>query len=295
MVTSASRVAQTQPLSSKSASKLPAVLLIWPLALLVLCYFPVLKLLITHWITDEDMGHAFFVPVIAAYIAWQKRDLAIEVFSRPNYWGLLVVGLAGLQLHVATLGAELFLARTAFVFALIGTLWFLGGTQFIKVLSFPLFLLFFMIPIPAIIYNQITFPLQLFASAVAENVLSIMGIPVVREGNVLELASQKLSVVEACSGIRSLLSLSFISLVYTYFFDQKTWMRAVLLVATAPIAILANATRVTMTGILSEYKREYADGFFHSVSGWILFMAGLVLLILAHKAINIVYAKFAGR
>jgi exosortase len=295
MVTSASRVAQSEAALSASNSKLPVTLLVWPLALLILCYFPVLKLLVTHWITDEDMGHAFFVPVIAGYIVWQKWGLASAVFSRPNYFGLLIVGLAGVQLYVATLGAELFLARTAFVFAVIGVLWFLGGTQFIKALTFPLFLLFFMIPIPAIIYNQITFPLQLFASAVAENLLGILGIPVVREGNVLELASQKLSVVEACSGIRSLLSLSFISLVYTYFFDQKVWMRAVLLVATVPIAIAANAARVTMTGILSEYKKEYAEGFLHSASGWLLFMAGLLMLIATHKALNIIYAKLSDR
>lgn len=152
-----------------------------------------------------------------------------------------------------------------------------------------------MIPIPAIIYNRITFPLQLFASSVAETILMVVGIPVLRDGNILELASQKLSVVEACSGIRSLLSLTFLALVYGYFFDSRRWMRAVLFLATIPIAIAANAGRVSMTGILSEIKPELAHGFFHTASGWVIFMIALVILIGFHqvlsKAIGLVHGK----
>ncbi len=155
-----------------------------------------------------------------------------------------------------------------------------------RVLAFPLLLLPFMIPIPAIVYNQITFPLQLFASQVAETILGWIGIPVLRDGNILELASQRLSVAEACSGIRSLLSLSFLSLVYAYFFDHRIWMRWVLLIATVPIAILANAGRVTMTGIMSEINPELARGFFHSLEGWIIFLIALVMLVGLHVVIN---------
>ena len=144
------------------------------------------------------------------------------------------------------------------------------------------------------IYNQITFPLQLFASRVAEYALGVMGIPVLRDGNVLELASQKLSVVEACSGIRSLMSLTFLSLVYAYFFDKKVWMRWALLIGTIPIAILANAGRVTITGILSEMNPELAHGFFHSLEGWIIFLIAFVMLLVLHVVINRVYKwKFA--
>src|SRR5258705_5752544 len=137
-------------------------------------------------------------------------------------------------------------------------------------------LLFLMVPIPSVIYTQITFPLQIFASQVAEFSLNLMGYAVLRDGNVLELASQKLSVVEACSGIRSLLSLSFLSLIYAYFFDHKVWMRGVLLVATIPIAIAANASRVTLTGLISEYRPDLAQGFFHTLEGWVLFIVALV-------------------
>jgi exosortase len=162
-------------------------------------------------------------------------------------------------------------------------------------MAFPLFLLFFMLPIPAIIYNQITFPLQLLASRLAEWSLMFIGIPVLREGNILELAGQKLSVVEACSGIRSLLTLSFLSLVYGYFFERKIWMRVLLFVATVPIAILANASRVTLTGILSEIKPELAHGFFHSASGWVIFMVALMILAVLHQMTDRFYRVIRAR
>jgi exosortase len=264
-------------------------------ALLVLCYFPVLKHLVWQWENDADMGHGFFVPVVAAYIAWQRRDEVLAVPTKPNYWGLLLMAWGALQLIVGMLGVELFLQRTAFLISLVGAILTIGGTAVLRALAFPLFLLIFMIPIPLVIYTQITFPLQLFASRVAETVLALLGIPVLRDGNVLELASQKLSVVEACSGIRSLLSLTFLSLVYAYFFDSKKWMRAVLFVATIPIAILANAGRVTITGILSEWRTDLAQGFFHSVEGWIIFIVAMVLMIITHQVINFIYRARHGQ
>jgi exosortase len=258
-------------------------------ALLVICYFPVLKHLVWQWENDADVGHGFFVPVIAAYIAWQRRDAVLAVPVKPNYWGLLLLAWGAVQLVVGMLGVELFLQRTAFLISLVGAILTIGGTPVVRALAFPLFLLIFMIPIPAVVYTQITFPLQLFASRVAEAVLALLGIPVLRDGNVLELASQKLSVVEACSGIRSLLSLTFLSLVYAYFFDTKKWMRAALFLATIPIAILANAGRVTITGILSEWRTDLAQGFFHSVEGWIIFIVAMILMIITHRIINLVY------
>jgi exosortase len=282
-----SAIAESFPL--KREERVPWISMVWFFALLVLCYAPVLWRLVNQWNNDEDMGHGFFVPVIAAYIAWQNRDKLFSQPLKPNYWGLAVMAFAAMQLIVATLGAELFLARTAFVESVIGVTLFLGGVHALRVLAFPLFLLFFMVPIPAVLYNQITFPLQLFASQVAEVSLNLLGIPVYRDGNILELASQKLSVVEACSGIRSLLSLTFLSLVYSYFFDDKVWMRIVLFCSTIPIAIIANAGRVTLTGILSEYKPELAHGFFHTASGWVIFMIALAILVALHQFLNRAY------
>jgi exosortase len=257
----------------------------WVSALIAICYYPVLVRLVEQWANDEDMGHGFFVPVIAAYIAWQKRDLLLAHAPRPNWWGLAIVLWGAAQLYIGTLGAELFLARTSLVITIIGSVLLLGGTEYLRILAFPLFLLFFMVPIPSVIYTEVTFPLQLFASRIAEDSISLLGIPVIREGNVLELPNQTLNVVEACSGIRSLLTLTFLSLVYGYFFEKRTWIRVVLFLSTIPIAITANAGRVTLTGILASFKPELAEGLFHEAEGWVIFMVALALLVILHQII----------
>ena len=153
----------------------------------------------------------------------------------------------------------------------------------LKKLAFPLFLLFFMVPIPSVIYSAATFQAADSGQPARRCALTVLAIPVLREGNVLELPNQRLSVVEACSGIRSLLSLTFLSLVYGYFFERKTWLRVVLFLSTIPIAIVANASRVTMTGIMTQVKADLAEGFFHQAEGWVIFMVALVILIVWHQ------------
>jgi len=257
--------------------------IIWFSGLVLLCYAPMLLSLARQWSEDQDMGHGFFVPLIAGWIVWRKKDELLALGTQPNWWGLVLVAFAAIQLYIASLGAELFLARTAFVISIIGIVMTLGGIRWLRALAFPLFLLFFMIPIPAILYNRVTFPLQLLASQVAAGVLTALQIPVLRDGNVLELADRQLSVVEACSGIRSLLSLSFLCLVYGYFFERRIGVRVLLLAAAIPVAIVANAGRVALTGILTSVKPELAEGFFHTASGWVIFMAALALLIGVHQ------------
>ena len=236
--------------------------------------------------TDDDFGHGFFVPPVALYIAWLRREEILKVPLKPAWWGVAVLIWGVIQAYLGSLAAELFLQRTAFLISLTGILLVMGGIALVRAVLFPLVLLAFMIPIPTIIFNYITFPLQIFASRVAEFSLDMLGIPVFREGNILELANQKLSVAEACSGIRSLLTLTFLSLVYAYFFDKKIWMRWVLLIATIPIAILANAGRVTITGILSAMNPELAEGFFHSLEGLVISAIAFLMLVAVHKTIN---------
>jgi exosortase len=269
--------------------------LAWFGALILLCYAPVIVQLIHDWQVDEDMGHGFFVPAVSAYIVWQKWGRLKAMSLVPNNLGLIIVGLGALQLLVATLGMELFLSRSALVMTLTGMVVYFGGWPLLKELFLPLFLLLFMIPLPAVIYNQITFPLQLLASKVAETVLWQIGIPVLREGNILELASQRLSVVEACSGIRSLLSLSFLAIVYAHMFDEKTWMKPVLLFAAVPVAVITNAGRVTLTGILSEVNPDLVKGFLHSAEGWLVFTAALAIMVLVHWGINRIYEQIHAR
>src|SRR5260370_2203445 len=152
--------------------KLPWIAIVWFAVLLIACYAPVLYGLGRQWATDEDMGHGFFVPLVAGYIAWQRRSELAAVKPLPNYWGLVLVVLGAAQMMLGTLGAQIFIARTAFLVSLIGAVLFLGGTRALKILAFPLFLLGFMFPLPALLYARITLPLQLFASRLAEIVLT---------------------------------------------------------------------------------------------------------------------------
>ncbi|HXB70958.1 MAG TPA: exosortase [Candidatus Acidoferrales bacterium] len=266
-------------------AQLPWLPIVWFGVLLIGCFAPVLGRLIHQWDHDPDMGHGFFVPLVAGFIIWQRREELAAVKPEPNMWGLALVMFGGLQLMLGTLGAELFTARLAFVLSLIGVVWFLGGTVMLKKLAFPLFLLFFMIPIPAIIYSSLTLKLQIFASRMADEALTLLDVPVFREGNILDLPNQRLSVVEACSGIRSLLSLTFLSLVYGYFFEKKTWLRVLLFFSTIPIAIIANASRVTITGIMTQVDPKLAEGFFHEAEGWVIFMVALGILLLFHQLV----------
>jgi exosortase len=274
--------------------ELPWAAIAWFGILLIVAYFPILRQLVQQWADDPDVGHGFFVPLVFGYIVWGRRDQLMALEWKPEWWGIALMAWGFLQAYIGGLGAELFLQRSAFLISLVGLLLVLGGKALVRELLFPLLLLPFMIPIPTVIYNQITFPLQLFASWVAEILLGWDNIPVLREGNVLTLASQTLSVAEACSGIRSLMSLTFLSLVYAYFFDKKVWMRWALFLAVIPIAILANAGRVTITGILSEHNTELAQGVFHEMEGFVIFAIAFAMIFVLHQLINWVYRwKFA--
>jgi exosortase len=278
---------------SADRKSLPWAAIAWFGILLIAAYYPILKHLVEQWSSDPDVGHGFFVPLVFGYIAWGRRERLMALEWKPEWWGLVLMAWGFLQAYVGMLGAEQFLQRSAFLISLVGLLLVLGGRGLVKELAFPLLLLPFMIPIPTVIYNQITFPLQLFASRVAETFLNWINIPVLRDGNVLTLASQTLSVAEACSGIRSLLSLSFLALVYAYFSDTKVWMRYALFLTVLPVAIIANAGRVTITGILSERNTELAQGVFHELEGFVIFAIAFAMIFVLHILINLVYRKFS--
>ncbi len=271
---------------SPPTQSFPWAPLLWYGLLIAALFADVIRTMVREWMDDESMGHGFFVPFVSLYIIWQLRDKLMAVPLRPHWSGVLLITWGFCQLMLGFLGAEFFVMRTALLVTILGVVVAVCGWPMVKAMSFPLFLLLFMIRIPQLIYGQVTFPLQLFASQVAEYTLGAVGIAVLREGNILELPSQRLSVVEACSGIRSLLSLSFLSLVYGYFFDERPWMKWALLVATVPIAIIANAARVSLTGILSEFNKELATGVYHTFEGWVVFMVALVALLAAHQVLS---------
>jgi exosortase len=259
----------------------------WFGALLLICYAPILYRMAVQWSTDENMGHGFFVPLVAGFIAWQRRGELAQAQPKPNGWGLVLVILAAVGALAATLGTELFTARMSFIVALVGVILYLGGTRWVRILAFPLLLLPFMVPIPAIIYAQLTLKLQMLASQLGEAMISAMGIPVLRAGNTLQLPSQTLDIAEACSGIRSLMSLGFLSLLYAYVVDKRVWMRWALLAVTIPIAIGANGVRVAVTGLLSEINTKLAQGAYHEGEGYIVFVVALAALVVVHRLISL--------
>ncbi len=247
-----------------------------------LLFYDVIAKLVQDWATDDNYSHGFLIVPISLYLAWERRDRLLRAPLAPSSLGLIVL-VGGIVLLVAgVLGAELFVTRIALLAVLTGGILYIFGWVHLRLLAFPLALLLLMIPIPAIIFNQIAFPLQLSASRFAAEVLSLWGIPVLREGNVIMLAHTTLEVAEACSGIRSLMSLVTLGILLGYFTESRSWVRWVLGLVTIPTAILANGLRVAGTGILAHYwGAEVAEGFFHTFSGWLIFgfAFGMVLLI----------------
>ena len=252
-------------------------------ALIVLLYAPVLKVLVLQWWNDPDYGHGFLVPLFAGYVAWRTRGQWTKCEAKPNNFGLLVTVGAIVLLIGGSLGAELFTSRFSLLVLLAGMVLFLGGWKVLRGLSFPLAFLILMIPIPVIIYNQITFPLQLLASRFATFWLELIQVPVLREGNVLILPNYSLEVVEACSGIRSLMTLITLAVAYGYLVEPRRWIRYTLVILMVPIAIVSNALRIMGTGVLTYcFGPKAAEGFFHEFSGWVIFLAALVLMFTTH-------------
>jgi exosortase len=256
------------------------------LALLAVCYWSAITGMVDQWTHDEDMGHGFVVPFVAAWIAWRMRGRWLDKPARPTWWGFLPPSLAAVLLYLAQIGAGLFLGSVALWIAVVGVLVVLGGPRWVRGLAFPLLLLLFALPKLAIVYNQVTLPLQLLASRMAAAMLSGVGIHVVRQGNILTLNTMQLSVAEACNGIRYVLSLSFLAVVFAYFFDAKPWMRLVLALATIPVAILANALRVALLGLAGHFNPALATGMLHGASGWVVFAGCCLLLVGLRSLIN---------
>ena len=264
--------------------KLSAVaLLLFGIAIV---YWQVFQRLVEAWIVDGNYSHGWLIVPLAGYFAWERRARLAATPVRSSWFGLVVLAGSILVLLAGLYGSELFLTRVALVGTVAGIVLYLYGWAHLRILAFPIAFLLLMIPLPAIVFNKIAFPLQLFASRVGEWAISTANIPVLREGNVLTLANTQLEVAEACSGIRSLVSLVTLGLVYGYFSDQRFWVRAVIVASTVPIAILANGARVAGTGIAAHYfGPKAAEGFFHEFSGWALFVVAFVMMLVVQKLI----------
>lgn len=264
----------------------PAAWKIWIGAfsvLLLVLYGPILRSLVLDWWRDPNYGHGFLVPVFAGLVLWKERSRLAEIPLKPSNFGFLVMfGAVGILL-VGSLGAELFTSRFSMLVLIAGIVLFLAGWKMLRAVSFPLAFLILMIPIPALIFNQIAFPLQLLASRFATFWLQLVNVPVLREGNIIILPNYQLEVVDACSGIRSLMTLITLAIAYGYLTESRRWARYLLTLLMIPIAIVSNAIRIMGTGILTyHFGPEAAQGFFHEFSGWVIFVAAMVLMFACH-------------
>jgi len=250
-------------------------------------YAPVLARLCKQWWTDPNFSHGFFVPAFSLYVVWQNRKRLEAITPAPSSWGLVLILCSLLTLILGVFGAELFLSRVSLIILIAGMVIFLRGWQMLRALLFPLAFLILMVPIPTIILNQITFPLQILASKLSAWLLPLLGVPVLREGNVINLPAMPLEVADACSGIRSLLSLTCLAIMYGYLLEERVRIRVILAVSSIPIAVAANGLRIVGTGLLVQYwDPDKAEGFFHAFSGWLIFVVSLLMLFALHRAIT---------
>jgi exosortase len=291
-----SEVLQSVPPAARARAADPALPPLWQTAviagLLLWLYIPTLTHLVGQWWSDPDFSHGFFVPLFSAFVIWQERSRLTGLRPRPSWWGLLFLGFGMCLLILGELGADIFLPRVSFLIVLASLIVLFLGWRFFRALLFPWAFLFLMIPIPVIIFSHITFPLQLLASKAASTILPWMGVPVLRLGNVMRLPSTELEVAEACSGIRSLMSLATLAVIYGYLLERNVAVRVLLVAASVPIAVAANILRVVVTGLLVQHlDPEKVKGFFHEFQGWLIFVTSLVMLYLLHRVIRLFWPE----
>ena len=250
-------------------------------------YAPTLGHLFKDWLRNPDYSHGFFIPPIAAVFLWRKRQILRSLPIRPANSGLVIAILSQVIFIVGYLGADLFLERVSFLILMAGAILYLAGWHALRQVSIVLLLFLLAIPLPGVVFNSVAGPLQLAASYLAERLLDVLGIPVLREGNLLQLSHQTLNVTEACSGIRSLATLITGGVVVGYFLPSRWWLRPVFVLSSIPIALGVNALRVAGTGVLAQtWGEKWATGFLHLFSGWVVFVFASCLLLGEHQLLQ---------
>jgi exosortase len=252
----------------------------------IVLYGGVIRGLAIDWWTLPSQSQGLLIPPLALFIAWERRALLFSREAKPDGRGLFLLAMACAMFLLGRLSAEYFLARFSLVILVIGMVWTFWGLSRLRVLALPCLLLATMVPPPAVIYNAAAAPLQLLASSIATTVAQSVGVTVYRDGNVIHLANISLGVEEACSGLHSLSALFVGGILLAFLNCDRLWARAVVILSSIPISIAMNVFRVSGTAIMADFKQELALGFYHSFSGWFIFLLGFGLLYLTAQLIH---------
>jgi exosortase len=263
------------------------LLLFGALLLLAALYWRIVPGMVSQWYSDENYSHGFFVPLIAAWFLYERRAELLQEEVAPWNPGLLILLLGLLQLLFGFLAIEYFTMRSSLLVVLAGLLLFLFGRRIFRLALFPLAYLVFMVPLPYIIYDSFAFPLKLFVTRISVAFLKLIGVVVLREGNLILFPATTLEVSDACSGMRSIVSLLALSAAYALYLHTSGWRRWLLIFAALPIAVCTNALRIIVTGILAEkWGAKAAEGFFHEGAGLVVFGLSVGMLLLVGKLVK---------
>lgn len=247
---------------------------------LLAMYADGLERMVGQWSGKAEYSYGYLVPFISLFLIWQRADVLRRIPFRGSWAGLGIVAVGMLLLIVGKLSVLYSLIQYSFLVVLAGCVLAMVGWRAFRILSVPLFVLAFMIPLPDFIYGGLSEHLQLLSSRLGVQFLEAMGVSVFLHGNVIDLGTYKLQVEEACNGLRYLFPLVTFGFVTAYFFKAPLWKRAVIFLSTVPIAVLMNSVRIAVIGVMVDrWGLAMAEGFLHQFEGWVVFMICLALLL----------------
>ncbi len=260
----------------------PSQILIPVFLSLLIIFFMYLRIIYkmgVDWLNDPNYSHGFLIPVISGYLIWKKRAEIHEHLGQPHFLGIILLLFGCLLFLVGNIAGELFTQRISFLFIISAYIFLIGGISLWKFLWFPICYLIFMIPLPYILYDAIAFPLKLFATKFSTIFLQALGVPIYSEGNLIYLPTTTLEVADACSGIRSLISILALSVIIAKIMLSDNIKRILLISLSIPVVIFCNMLRIIITGLLAAKNPKLSQGFFHSFSGEIIFFVGIVFIL----------------